>query len=53
MLANIPVTVTVRKLHAPVGKSFPLAQAAEAHKFLEDNTLHKAGTLVGKVIVEI
>jgi hypothetical protein len=36
-----------------IGKSFPLAQAAQAHRFLEENTLGKAGTLVGKVIVEI
>jgi NADPH2:quinone reductase len=42
-----------KKLHPQVGKVFPLAQAAAAHKFLEDNTLHQAGTLAGKVIVEI
>jgi NADPH2:quinone reductase len=39
------------KLKPPVGKVFPLAQAAEAHRFLEENTLKKAGTLVGKVLV--
>jgi NADPH2:quinone reductase len=42
-----------KKLHVPIGKSFPLSQAAQAHKFLEDNTLHKAGTLAGKVVVEV
>jgi NADPH2:quinone reductase len=40
-----------KKLHAVIGRTFPLAEAAAAHKFLEDNTLHKAGTLTGKVVV--
>ena len=40
-----------KKLRVPVGKVFPLAETAAAHKLLEENTLHKAGTLVGKVIV--
>ncbi len=39
------------KLHAPVGRSFPLAEAAAAHRLLEENTLGKAGTLSGKVVV--
>jgi NADPH2:quinone reductase len=39
------------KLRPPVGKAFPLAQAAEAHRLLEENTLHGAGTLVGKVVL--
>ena len=39
------------KLRPPVGKVFPLAEAAQAHRFLEENTLHGAGTLVGKVLV--
>ena len=26
-------------------------RAAAAHRFLEDNTLHKAGTLTGKVVL--
>jgi NADPH2:quinone reductase len=39
------------KLKPPIGKVFPLSQAAEAHRFLEENTLRKAGTLVGKVLV--
>jgi NADPH2:quinone reductase len=42
-----------KKLHAPIGKVYPLAEAAQAHRFLEENTLHKAGTLAGKVIVEV
>jgi NADPH2:quinone reductase len=40
-----------KKLHAAIGRTFPLAEASAAHKFLEDNTLHKAGTLTGKVVV--
>src|SRR4029079_8726003 len=37
-----------KKLHAVVGRSFPLAEAAAAHRLLEENTLGKAGTLTGK-----
>ena len=39
------------QLQAPVGRTFPLAEAAAAHRFLEENTLHKAGTLIGKVVL--
>jgi NADPH2:quinone reductase len=39
------------KLRPPIGKVFPLAEAAEAHRFLEESTLHGAGTLVGKVVL--
>jgi NADPH:quinone reductase len=39
------------KLHALVGRTFPLAEAAAAHRLLEENTLGKAGTLSGKVVV--
>jgi NADPH2:quinone reductase len=41
------------KLHPPVGRSFPLTEAAEAHRFLEANTLHGAGNLIGKVIISM
>jgi len=40
-----------KKLHVHIGKTFPLAETAAAHQFLEDNTLRKAGTLTGKVVV--
>ncbi len=40
-----------KKLHVPIGKTFKFAEAAAAHRFLEDNTLQKAGTLVGKVVL--
>jgi NADPH:quinone reductase len=39
------------RLKAPVGKAFPLAEAAAAHAFLEENTMRGAGTLVGKVLI--
>lgn len=39
-------------LKAPVGKVFPLDRAAEAHAFLEENTLRGAGTLTGKVLID-
>lgn len=42
-----------KKLRVLIGKTFPLAEAAAAHRFLEDNTLGKAGTLTGKVIVVV
>jgi NADPH2:quinone reductase len=40
-----------KKLHALIGRTFPLSEAAAAHRFLEENTLGKAGTLTGKVVV--
>ncbi len=40
-----------KKLHVPIGRTFHLAETAAAHRLLEENTLGKAGTLTGKVIV--
>lgn len=34
-----------------VGKTFPLAEAATAHAFQEQNTLEKQGTLTGKIVI--
>jgi NADPH:quinone reductase len=39
------------QLHAPIGQNFSLAEAASAHRLLEENTLQQAGTLVGKVVL--
>jgi NADPH2:quinone reductase len=39
------------KLHAPIGRVMRLSEAAAAHRFLEENTLHGAGTLTGKVVL--
>ena len=38
-------------LRPVIGKTFPLADAAAAHRLQEENTTGKAGTLVGKVMV--
>ena len=41
--------VEAGKLKTPIGKTFPLDEAAQAHKFLEDN----ASQMGGKVVIEI
>jgi NADPH2:quinone reductase len=41
------------KLKPLVGKVFPLAEAAQAERFLEQNTLERAGTLTGKVVIAV
>lgn len=40
------------KLRAQIGKVLPLSEAAAAHKLQEDNTLQKAGTLAGKIVLK-
>ncbi len=40
------------KLKANIGKVFSLDEAAAAHQLQEDNTLHGAGTLAGKIVVK-
>ena len=40
-----------KKLDVPIGRTFPLSETAAAHRLLEENTLGKAGTLWGKVVV--
>ncbi len=40
-----------KKLHALIGARLPLSKAAEAHRLQEENTLQKAGTLSGKIVV--
>jgi NADPH2:quinone reductase len=39
------------KLRASIGRTFPLAESAAAHQLQEENTLKKAGTLSGKILV--
>ncbi len=39
------------QLKAVIGREFPLSQAAAAHRLQEENTLGKAGTLSGKIVV--
>ena len=41
------------KLKPLIGKVFPLAEAVEAERFLEQNTLAGAGTLSGKVVITL
>ena len=40
------------KLKANISRVMPLAEAAAAHKLQEENTLHKAGTLAGKIVLK-
>ncbi len=39
------------KLEIPIGRTFKLSEAAAAHRLQEDNTLQKAGTLTGKIVL--
>src|SRR5262249_20189726 len=43
--------LAAKQLKAIIGKRFSLAETAEAHRLQEDNTLRKAGTLTGKIII--
>lgn len=38
-------------IKAHIGQTFPLAEAAAAHKLQEANTLQKAGSLAGKIVL--
>lgn len=40
------------RLKAHIGKVLPLAQAAEAHRLQEENTLRKSNTLCGKIVLK-
>lgn len=40
-------------LSAQIGHRFPLAEAAAAHRLQEDNTLRHAGTLAGKIVIDV
>jgi len=44
--------LAAKKLRATIGKTFKIAEAAAAHQFLEENTVGKAGTLTGKVVLK-
>ncbi|RMF93862.1 MAG: NADPH:quinone reductase [Planctomycetota bacterium] len=39
------------KLKPTIGRVMKLSETAEAHRLQEDNTLHKAGTLQGKIVL--
>jgi NADPH:quinone reductase len=40
------------KLKAQISQLLPLSQTAQAHKLQEQNTLHKSGTLTGKIVLK-
>jgi NADPH2:quinone reductase len=39
------------KLRATIGRRFKFSEAAEAHRLQEENTLQKAGSLTGKIVL--
>jgi NADPH2:quinone reductase len=39
------------QLRPPIGRTLPLSEAAAVHRLQEDNTLNKAGTLTGKIVL--
>jgi NADPH2:quinone reductase len=41
------------KLVPRIGRVFPLSDAAAAHRLQEENTLRKAGTLTGKIVLTV
>ena len=41
------------KLKARIDRVLPLSQAAEAHRLQEESTIHKKGTLSGKIVLKI
>jgi NADPH:quinone reductase len=41
------------RLHARIDRVMKLSEAAAAHKLQEDNTLRKAGTLAGKIVLTV
>ena len=43
--------LAAKKLQPVIGRTFPLAEASQAHHLQEQNTLHKAGTITGKILV--
>jgi NADPH2:quinone reductase len=40
-----------KKLHVLIGRTMKLSEAAAAHRLQEENTLEKAGTLSGKIVL--
>lgn len=41
------------RLKAIIGRTFPLSETAEAHRFLEASTIGGAGHVIGKVVIKI
>ena len=40
-----------KKLKSLIGKTYKLEETAAAHKYQEENTLHKSGSLTGKIVL--
>ena len=51
--AEIAKMAELGLLKTPIGKTFLLAEAAQAHKFLDEATIQGSGKLMGKVVIEI
>lgn len=49
--AHINKQLAAGQLRPVIGREFPLSEAAVAHRLQEENTLGKAGTLTGKIVV--
>ncbi|MFT5127539.1 MAG: NADPH2:quinone reductase [Rhodothermales bacterium] len=50
--SDINAWLAAGKLKAKIDRVMPLDQAAEAHRLQEENTLHGAGTVSGKIILK-
>ena len=49
---DINAWLVAGKLKPRIDRVLPLSKAAEAHRLQEDNTLHKACTLAGKIVLK-
>ncbi len=45
--------LTAGKLKANIARVLPLSETAAAHRLQEENTIHKAGTLSGKIVIRV
>lgn len=50
--SDINEWATLGKLKARIDRVMPLAEAAEAHRLQEASTIHKSGTLAGKIVLK-
>ena len=50
--ADISRWLAEGRLKPKISRALPLSEAAAAHRLQEDNTLRKAGTLAGKIVLK-
>jgi NADPH2:quinone reductase len=50
--ADINSWLAAGSLRVPIGRVLPLAETAEAHRLQEEGTIHLAGPLAGKIVIE-